>query len=80
MPLSIDRTHSGSHGHYALDWHERAAGPRDALIRWIEALVGPEYTRARRCYFHGIEFGDVPLQASATMMAANRASASRAIG
>jgi hypothetical protein len=53
--LLIDRSHSGSHGHYALDWHERAAGPRDVLIRWIEAIVGPEYTRARRCYFHAID-------------------------
>ena len=75
LPLLIDRTHSGSHGHYALDWHERAAAPRDVLIRWIKAIVGPEYTRARRCYFHGI---DVPAERSATMTA--RASASRATG
>lgn len=77
VPLLIDRTHSGAHGHYALDWHERAAAPRDVLIRWIEAIVGPEYTRARRCYFHGI---DHPTAWSAAMTAGARASGARAVG
>jgi putative methyltransferase len=77
MPLLIDRTHSGVHGHYALDWHERAAGSRDVLLRWIEAIVGPEYTRARRSYFHAIEH---PTARSAAMVAAGWASGSMAIG
>lgn len=50
--LVVRRSHSGSHGYYALDWHERSADPRDVISNWVRSVTGPEYTRARRSHFH----------------------------
>ena len=51
--LAVTRTASGSRMQWQLDWHERGpASNKEVLQFWTESVIGLEYRRCRRSYFH----------------------------
>ncbi len=53
--LAIDRTHSGSHFQYPLNWHGAGRAPEEAMALWIRQVVGKHYQRVERAYFKNVE-------------------------